>query len=39
LQGVGVGALTQQDIDMHLRIGEALGQIIRRCGDTLPRHC
>jgi hypothetical protein len=39
LQGVGVGALTQQDIDMHLRIGEALGQVVRRCGDTLPRHC
>ncbi len=39
LQGVGAGALTQQDIDMRLRIGEALGQVIRRCGDTLPRHC
>ena len=39
LQGVGVGALTQQDIDMRLRIGEALGQVIRQCGDTLPRHC
>jgi Required for nuclear transport of RNA pol II C-terminus 1 len=39
LQGVGVGTLTQQDIDMHLRIGEALGQVIRRCGDTLPRYC
>jgi len=39
LQGVGVGDLTQQDIDMRLRIGEALGQVIRRCGDTLPRHC
>ena len=39
LQGVGVGALTQQDIDMRLRVGEALGQVIRRSGDTLPRHC
>ncbi len=39
LQGVGASALTQQDIDMRLRIGEALGQVIRRCGDTLPRHC
>jgi Required for nuclear transport of RNA pol II C-terminus 1 len=38
LQGVSVGALTLQDIDMHLRIGEVLGQVIRRCGDTLPRH-
>jgi len=39
LQGVGVGALTQQEVDVRLRIGEALGQVIRRCGDTLPRHC
>jgi hypothetical protein len=38
LQGVGAGALTQQDIDVRLRIGEALGQVIRRCGDALPRH-
>ena len=38
LQGVGVGALTQQDVDMRLRIGEALGQVIRRCGETLPRY-
>jgi Required for nuclear transport of RNA pol II C-terminus 1 len=39
LQGVGVGALTQQDIDVRLRIGEALGQVIRRSGDVLPHHC
>jgi hypothetical protein len=39
LEGVGAGALTQQDIDVRLRIGEALGQVIRRCGDALPRHC
>jgi Required for nuclear transport of RNA pol II C-terminus 1 len=39
LQGVGAGALTQQDIDVRLRIGEALGQVIRRCGDALPRYC
>jgi CBS domain-containing protein len=38
LQGVGAGALTQQDIDVRLRIGEALGQVIRRCGDVLPHH-
>ena len=38
LQGVGVGALTQQDVDMRLRVGEALGQVIRRCGETLPRY-
>ncbi|KAI9509135.1 hypothetical protein F5148DRAFT_1348955 [Russula earlei] len=39
LQGVGAGALTRQEVDMRLRIGEALGQVIRRCGDTLPRYC
>ena len=39
LQGVGAGALTQQDIDVRLRIGEALGQVIRRSGDVLPHHC
>ncbi len=38
LQGVGAGALTQQDVDMRLRVGEALGQVIRRCGETLPRY-
>jgi hypothetical protein len=24
---------------VRLRIGEALGQVIRRCGDMLPRYC
>ncbi|KAI9458406.1 hypothetical protein BJY52DRAFT_1204364 [Lactarius psammicola] len=38
LQGVGVGALSQQDVDMRLRVGEALGQVIRRCGETLPQY-
>jgi Required for nuclear transport of RNA pol II C-terminus 1 len=38
LQGVGAGALTQQEVDMRLRVGEALGQVIRRCGDVLPRY-
>lgn len=39
LQGVGAAVLAQQDIDVRLRIGEALGQVIRRCGDALPRYC
>jgi hypothetical protein len=39
LEGVGAGALTRQDVDMRLRVGEALGQVIRRCGDTLPKYC
>jgi hypothetical protein len=38
LLGVGAGALTQQDVDMRLRVGEALGQVIRRCGETLPQY-
>jgi Required for nuclear transport of RNA pol II C-terminus 1 len=37
-QGVGASALTQQEVDVRLRVGEALGQVIRRCGDVLPRH-
>jgi Required for nuclear transport of RNA pol II C-terminus 1 len=38
LQGVGAGARTQQEVDVRLRVGEALGQVIRRCGDVLPRY-
>ncbi len=38
LQGGGAGALTGQDVDVRLRIGEALGQVIRRCGETLPQY-
>jgi len=38
LQGVGTAALTQQDVDMRLRVGEALEHVIRRCGETLPRY-
>ena len=36
LQGVGGTSLTKQDVDTRMRIGEALGQVIRRCGETLP---
>ena len=39
LQGVGAGAITKQDVDVRLRVGEALGQVIRRCGETLPQYC
>lgn len=31
----GVG-LTQSDVDVRVRIGEALGQVIRRCDEALP---
>ena len=36
LDGVGVGALDQGEVDVRIRIGEALGQVVRRCGETLP---
>lgn len=39
MQSLGAGSLTQQDVDVRLRVGEALAQVIRRCGDTLPRYC
>ncbi|GJE84525.1 RTP1-C1 domain-containing protein [Phanerochaete sordida] len=36
LAGVGGTALTQLDVDTQTRVGEALGQVIKRCGDALP---
>jgi len=38
LDGVGVGALDQGEVDVRIRIGEALGQVVRRCGETLPSY-
>lgn len=35
LDGLGAGNLTQQDLDIRLRIGEALGSIIQRRGTAL----
>ncbi|KII94758.1 hypothetical protein PLICRDRAFT_33568 [Plicaturopsis crispa FD-325 SS-3] len=35
LAGIGSLALTQQDVDMRVRVGEALGKVIRRCGNAL----
>ncbi|EIW76151.1 hypothetical protein CONPUDRAFT_110885 [Coniophora puteana RWD-64-598 SS2] len=35
LTGISASVLTQQDIDTRVRIGEALGQVIRRCGNAL----
>ncbi|KJA30045.1 hypothetical protein HYPSUDRAFT_125960 [Hypholoma sublateritium FD-334 SS-4] len=35
LVGLGAGNLTQQDLDIRLRIGEALGSIIQRRGTAL----
>ena len=38
LDGVGAGALNQEEVDVRVRIGEALGQVVRRCGETLPSY-
>lgn len=35
LDGLGAGNLTQQDIDVRTRIGEALSSVIKRCGTAL----
>jgi len=38
LGGVGAGALDQGEVDMRVRIGEALGQVVKRCGEALPSY-
>ncbi|KAI0347118.1 hypothetical protein BDW22DRAFT_498107 [Trametopsis cervina] len=38
LDGIGASTLTKQDVDTRTRMGEALGQVIRRCGDALPKY-
>lgn len=38
LDGVGAGALDQGEVDVRVRIGEALGQVVKRCGETLPSY-
>lgn len=35
LEGLGAGNLTQQDLDVRTRIGEALSSVIKRCGSAL----
>ncbi|KZT72491.1 hypothetical protein DAEQUDRAFT_722639 [Daedalea quercina L-15889] len=37
--GAGKGGLvTTQEVDMRTRVGEALGQVVKRCGDALPAY-
>ncbi|KAF7352810.1 RTP1-C1 domain-containing protein [Mycena venus] len=36
LDGLGAGTMTQHDMDIRIRIGEALASVIKRCGSTLP---
>lgn len=38
LDGLGSANLTQRDIDTRIRVGEALGIVIRQCGDALSIH-
>jgi len=35
---VSDGNLTQHEVDVRLRVGEALGQVIRRCGEALVNY-
>ena len=35
LTGLGAGNLSQQDLDVRIRVGEALGTTIKRCGSAL----
>ncbi|TFY56567.1 hypothetical protein EVJ58_g7560 [Rhodofomes roseus] len=32
------GVMTQQEVDVRTRVGEALVQVVRRCGDALPAY-
>jgi hypothetical protein len=36
--GFGITNLTQRELDTRLRVGEALGQVIRRCGEALTAY-
>lgn len=38
LEGIATSTLTQLDIDTRTRVGEALGQVIKRCGSALPSY-
>ncbi|KAM5540366.1 hypothetical protein V8D89_005824, partial [Ganoderma adspersum] len=35
---LGARALSQHDVDVRTRVGEALGQVVRRCGEALPSY-
>ncbi|KAF9495681.1 hypothetical protein BDN71DRAFT_1488817 [Pleurotus eryngii] len=35
LDGLAASVLTKHDVNTRIRVGEALGQVIRRCGDAL----
>ena len=35
---LAASALRAQDVDVRTRVGEALGQVVRRCGEALPAY-
>ncbi|KAF5369873.1 hypothetical protein D9758_001077 [Tetrapyrgos nigripes] len=38
LDGIEGGVMSQQEVDVKLRLGEALSSVFRQCGDTLSVH-
>ncbi|KAL0579533.1 hypothetical protein V5O48_002462 [Marasmius crinis-equi] len=38
LDGLGGSSMSHQDVDIRLRLGEAIGAVIRRCGTALGAH-
>ncbi|KAJ7682824.1 hypothetical protein DFH06DRAFT_306273 [Mycena polygramma] len=36
LEGLGASMITQHDMDIRIRVGEALASVIKRCGSALP---
>lgn len=36
--GLMRGSMSRTELDKRLRVGEALGQVVRRCGDALPAY-
>ncbi|KAI9001411.1 hypothetical protein BD414DRAFT_519479 [Trametes punicea] len=38
LDGLSASTMSQHDVDVRTRVGEALGQVIRRCGEALPSY-
>ncbi|KAJ7047394.1 hypothetical protein C8F04DRAFT_935919 [Mycena alexandri] len=36
LDGLGASNITQHDVDVRIRVGEALASVIKRCGSALP---
>jgi hypothetical protein len=39
LRGLGATGMTRTQVDVRVRTGEALGQVVRRCGSALGNYC